>query len=314
MKIVRFNTKDRFTPQQLKQINALGKVTFLKSLDELPLKKLIELAKGAEILGAHPYPLGGFEKARGNLTKVMETLPDLKGVCLTSTSSGWIDLDYCKKRKIKVSSVPGYSKESVAEHALALILGLAKRIFISDRSYQKGKYKMVEGFELRGKTLGIIGLGSIGGAMASLALGIGMKVIAYNRSKKTMRGVKMVSLNQLLKSADVITLHCNHEDKNVGMIGTREIAKMKDGVIVVNTVERDLVDEAAMAKAIKSGKVDSYGYEGEDLVHTPLAKLENAIGIQSFGWFTKEALANQREIWTKNLLTMARGKPTNRVI
>ncbi|MBI4064907.1 hypothetical protein HY409_00860 [Candidatus Gottesmanbacteria bacterium] len=173
---------------------------------------------------------------------------------------------------------------------------------------------MTQGVELRGKTLGIIGLGSIGSATANLGKGMGMHVIAYNRTPKKMKGVKMVSLDTLLKSSDAISLHTTHEEANNNMIGAKKLAKMKNGVIIVNTVDRELVDENAMAHALKSGKVDSYGYEGEDLVHTPLAKLESAIGIQSFGWFTKEALDNLYKIWTNNLVTMVKGKPQNRVI
>lgn len=314
MKIVLFNAKERLTLQQQKQLSSLGQVTYTKNLDELPINKLLEMAKGAEIIGVHPYPLGGFEKAKENLTKIMDSLPNLKGVCLTSTSFGWVDLVYCRKRKIPVSNVPGYSKESVAEHAIAMMLGLAKRIFVSDRKTQIGKYEMVQGFELRGKTLGIIGLGSIGSATATLAKGLGMNVIAYNRTPKKMNGVKIVTLNQLFKESDVISLHTTHEQLNNKMIGKAELLKMKNGVVIVNTVDRELVDEEAMAQALKSGKVDSYGYEGEDLVHTPLAKLENAIGIQSFAWFTKEALDNLYKIWTNNIVTMVKGKPQNRVV
>lgn len=314
MKIVLFNIKDRLTQDQQKTLASLGQVSYTKTLDELPLNKLLEVAKGADFIGAHPYPLGGFEKAKGTLTKIMETLPNLKGVCLTSTSFGWIDLDYVKKKKIPVSNVPGYSRESVAEHAIALLLGMAKRIFVSDRRTQKGKYVLTQGFELKGKTLGIIGLGSIGTATAELAMGIGMKVIAYNRSSKKMKGVKMVSFDKLLKESDAIVLHATHEDANINIISSKEIAKMKKGVIIVNLVERDLVDEKAMAKALKSGKVDSYAFEGEDLIHTPLAKVENAIGIQAFGWFTKEALDNLYKTWTNNIVTMVKGNPQNRVV
>ncbi len=314
MKIVIFNPKDSFTFEQQKQLSSLGEVVYTKTRDELPVDKLLEMAKGAEIVGVDPDPLGGFEKSKEKLTKVMESLPNLKGVCLSTTSFGWVDLDYAKKRKISVSNVPGYSKESVAEHAIAMLLGIAKRIFISDRRTQKGKYFLDQGFELRGKTLGIIGLGSIGSAAAELGKGIGMNVVAYNRTPMKMEGVRMVSLNELLKVSDAISLHSTHEESNNNMIGKNEIAKMKKGVIIVNTVDRELVDEKAMAQALKSGKVDSYGYEGEDLVHTPLAKLENTIGLKAFAWYTKEALDNLYKIWVSNLVALAKGKPQNRVV
>ncbi|OGM13500.1 hypothetical protein A3A76_03770 [Candidatus Woesebacteria bacterium RIFCSPLOWO2_01_FULL_39_23] len=171
----------------------------------------------------------------------------------------------------------------------------------------------MQGFELKGKTLGIIGLGNIGSRVAELGTGIGMNVIAYNRSPKKMKGVKMVSLNQLLRESDMISLNATHEVSNNNMIGKSEIAKLKRGVIIVNTVDRELVGEKAMAQALKSGKVDTYVYEGEDLVHTPLAKLENAVGFKGFAWYTKEALENLYKIWVDNIVALAKGKPQNRV-
>ena len=140
-----------------------------------------------------------------------------------------------------------------------------------------------------------------------------MKVIAYNRHPKKMQGVKMVSLDQLLRESDAISLNTTHEKANDEMIEKPEIAKMKKGVIIVNTVDRNLVDENAMAEALKSGKVDTYVYEGEDLIHTPLAKLKNAVGLKAFAWYTKEALDNLYKIWVINLLALAKGRPRNLV-
>lgn len=313
MKIVIFSSKDSFTPAQQKELASLGQVVYTKSEGELPMAKLLELGKGAEIMGTSPDAFGGFEKAKDNVTKVMESLPNLKGVCLGTTSFGWIDLDYCKKHKISVSNIPGYSRESVAEHTLAMLLCLAKRILVLDRKTQKGTFELQMGFELAGKTLGIIGLGNIGSRVAELAQGIGMKVIAYNRHPKKMKDVIMKSLNDVLKESDAISLNTTHENSNKNMISKNEIAKMKKGVIIINTVDRDLVNETDMAQAIKSGKIGGYCYEGEDLVHTPLAKLENAVGIKAFAWFTKEALENLYRIWVSNLSALAKGKPQNRV-
>ncbi|HUV42977.1 MAG TPA: 2-hydroxyacid dehydrogenase [Patescibacteria group bacterium] len=313
MKIVIFKPKSGFSPKQQKQIASLGKVVYTKTNQELPMKKLLKIAKGAEIIGVDPDPLGGFEKAKEKLTKIMESLPKLKGVCLSTTSFGWIDLDYCSKRGITVSNVPGYSRESVAEHALALLLCLAKGIITSDRKTQRGKYKLEMGFELKGKTLGIIGLGNIGSRMAELGQGIGMKVIAYNRSPKKMKGVQMKSLNELLKRSDTISLHTTHEESNDEMVNEKMLSKMKDCVIIVNTVDREIVDESAMAEALKSGKVRAYAYEGEDLTRTPLAKIENAIGVKAFAYYTKEALDNLYEIWVGNLVALRKSKPRNLV-
>ena len=311
MKIVIFNPKDSFTSEQQKQLSFLGTVTYTKTREALSIEELLVMAKEADIIGCDPDPFGGFEKAKDKLSKIIESLPNLKGICLSTTSFGWVDLKLCKKRGVPVSNVPGYSRESVAEQAIAFLLGASKRIFVSDRRTQKDKYFLDQGFELKGKTLGIIGLGNIGSVVAELAKGIGMKVIAYNRSPKKIKDVKMVSFDQLLKESDAISLHTTHEEANNNMIGRAELTKMKKGVIIVNAVDRELVDEKAMAQSLESGKVDTYVYEGEDLIHTPLAGLENAIGFKGFAWYTKEALENLYSIWVSNLVALAKGKPQN---
>jgi lactate dehydrogenase-like 2-hydroxyacid dehydrogenase len=313
MKIVIFNSKDDFPKELQKKLSDLGTVTYTKNRETLPLPKILEMAKGADIIACDPDPLGGFEKGKEVLTKIMESLPNLKGVCLSTTSFGWVDLEYAKKRKLPVSNVPGYSKESVAEQSIAFLLGAMKRIFVSDRRTDKGKYVLQQGFELRGKTLGIYGLGSIGSTTAELAKGLGMKVIAYNRTNKTMNGVEMVTLSELFKKSDAISLHTTHEESNKNIIGKAELTKMKKGVFVVNTVDRELVDEKVMAQALKSGQVDTYVYEGEDLVNTPLGKIETAIGFKGFAWYTKEALENLYKIFVDNIIALAKNKPQNRV-
>ena len=310
MKIAVLVPQSEFTDDQQKRLASLGEVVYTKSRDEYEMPALIALAKDTEIFAADPDNVGGFEKAKPKMTQLMETLPNLKGLALASTSYGWVDLEYCSKRNIPVTNVPGYSREAVAEHTLGLLLALAKRIIVTDRRTQKGQYKIGLGFELLGKTLGIIGLGSIGGRVAELGLGIGMRVIACNRSPKTMTGVEIKSFDDVLKESDAISIH-THGKGNIGMVGKEAISKIKNGVIVVNTANREIVDEQAMADAIKSGKVYGYAYEAEDLEHGPLVGLEDAIGIQGFGWYTKESLFRQLEILIDNVKAMSEGRPTN---
>lgn len=303
--------KEEINQDHQKTLFRLGSVIYGVSRKEMLVEQIIEFVKGSEILGIDPDLFGGFEKARERVTKVAESLPNLKGLALSTTSYGWIDLEYFKKRKIPVCNIPGYSREAVAEHTLALLLCLAKRIIVTDRKTQKGEYKLEMGFELKDKTLGIIGLGNIGSRVAELALGIGMKVIACNRSPKNVPGVKMKSLDEVLREADAISFHLIDSKEAEGMISERQLKIMKDGIIIVNTVGRDLVNEQDMTKAIKSGKVYGYAYEAEDLVNTPLAKLENAIGIKGFGWYTKEALQRLAQIWVDNIVAITQGKPQN---
>lgn len=312
MKIAVFNPESDFTTAQQKQLSDIGEIVFIDPPMEHPLEELIGLAKDAEILAVDPDNFGGFEKGKDRLTQLMETLPDLKGLALDTTSFGWVDFEYTNKRNIPVSNCPGWSRQSIAELALALLLNLSKNIIKLDRKTQKGEYKLEKGFELKGKTLGIIGVGSIGSALADLGNGIGMKVIGYNHSPKTVKGVEMKdTLDELLAESDAISIHVTHKDENKNMIGKEQLEKMKEGVIIVNVADRESVDEDTLAEAMKSGRVFGYAFEGEDLEHTPLAGIDNAIGLKGFGWYTKEALENLFQVWVDNIVAMAQGKPQN---
>lgn len=311
MKIAVLYPKSEFTLDQQTRLASAGETVFLDPPIEHDLKELKKIAAGAEILAVDPDNFGGFEKAPAKLTDLMESLPDLKGLALDTTSFGWGDLKYCKKRNITVTHVPGFSTETVAEFAIALILALAKRMIQFDRKTQKNEYRLEMSSEIKGKTLGIIGLGSIGSRVAELGKSMGMRVIACNRSSKQLYGVEIKSFDEVLKQADFLTIHTTHEEKNKNLISAPELSIVKKGVMIVNLVDRDVVEESAMAQFISSGKVAGYAYEGEDLESTPLKNLENAIGLKPFGWYTKEALQNLFEIWTENIVSLAEDRPKN---
>lgn len=311
MKIVIFYEKKDFTPDQLKELAAVGDVTYLEPPSKRSADYFVTLSKDADFIGLDPDNVGGFEGANEKVTKILDQLPNLKGVALSTTSFGWIDREYCRKRNIDVTNIPGYSRESVAEHTLALLLCLAKRIIITDRRTQKGQYKMELGFELKGKTLGIIGIGNIGSRLAELAIGIGMNVVAYNRTPTIVSGVNMKSFEDVLKESDAIAFHLTHEDANMNMIRKEHFSQMKNNVIIVNTADRGVVDEQAMADALTSGKVYGYAYEGKELDNTPLYKIENALGLKGFGWYTHESIKNLMQIWVDSLVSLAKGKPIN---
>jgi len=311
MKIAVLYPKEKFTDEQKNRLSALGEAVYMETPAEYDFEAVRKIAVGADILAVDPDNLGGFEKVKPRLTEVMKTLPNLKGLALDTTSFGWVDLEYCKKNNIPVSNVPGYSRESVAELAIIFLLGLSLKIFLADKRTQKGKFVLEGGNELKGKTLGIIGLGNIGSRVAELASSLGMKIIAYNRSPKTVKGVEMKSLDDVLSQSDYITLHLTHSNDNRELINKELLSKMKEGVMIANTVDRDTVNEKDMAEALKSGKVAGYAYEGEDLENTPLAKFENAFGFKSVAWYTKEARENLVKIWIENIEALAKGRPQN---
>lgn len=313
MKIAILSPKSEFNNDQIALLESVAEVVFTETRDEHPIEKLLDLSKDADVIALDPDVCGGFEKAKENVITIMESLPNLKGVCLGTTSFGWIDLEYCEKKGIPVTNCPGWSKNSVAEQTIAFILNSVRRIILTDRETQEGKYKLEMASEVCGKTLGIIGLGSIGSRVAELAQGLGMKVIAYNRSPKSVTGVEMVSMDELLKNSDVISIHVTHSPDNENLITSDVLNKLKRGAFVVNLSDRKVVNEEAMAQAIQDKIVASYIFELESFDSSPLTNLPGVIMMKPFAWFTKEALDRLIQLWTENILAMAKGTPQHRI-
>lgn len=311
MKIIMFSPPEEFSKEQQEKLNTLGTVNFVPERKEYNMAELVEMCKDADILGFDPDPVGGFEKSHEKLTELAQNMPKLKGVALGTTAFEYVNKTYFKGRNIPVTNVPHYSRESVAEHAFAMLLGAAKRILVTDRKTQQGSYKLRMGMELQGKTLGVIGLGSIGSRVAQIGVAFGMKVIAYNRTPKKIRGVTMVSINALLKNADAISIHLSSNNKTDDFLSAKRISLLKKGVIIVNTADTALVNEEAISNALKRNVVDTYVLEVDDVTKGPLAKLDNAILLRGFGWYTKEALYRNKEIWIQNIERIVQGNPLN---
>ncbi len=303
--------ESEFSTEWQYKLKNIGEVTFTKSRDPYPLEELIKLAKDAEILAFDPDNIGGFEKSKVRLLNLMEAMPKLKGLALSTTAFGYVDLEYCKKRGIVVTNVPFYSTESVAEHTLAMILGCVKRIFLTDRRTLKNKYVLEMGRELNRLSVGVLGLGHIGERTAQLCRAIGATVYAYNRTPKRTEFVQRKSIEEVLRKSDVIAIHLAENTETENFLSKERIEMLRDGAVVVNTSDRSLVDEIAMAKALKSGKVDQYCFEGENLKGSPLDGIETAIMFKGFGWYTKEALEKNKEIWVNNIVGISKGTPNN---
>lgn len=180
---------------------------------------------------------------------------------------------------IKVHIIKGYGDTAVAEHTVALIFAAARDLARMDRALRAGLWKPLEGMQLHGKTLGVIGLGGIGREVARIASGIGMNVVAYNRSTMADAPVPLVDLDTLLAQSDIVSMHLVLNDETRGFLDAGHIARMKKGVIVVNTARAALVDEAAMLAALADGQI---GHAALDVYHSeplkpdhPLARMEN---------------------------------------
>jgi D-3-phosphoglycerate dehydrogenase len=212
-------------------------------------------------------------------------------VFLGTGASSYMNVAELEARGVRVHTIKGYGDTAVAEHTIALMMAASRDIARMDRQVRGGTWLTREGVQLAGKTLGIIGLGGIGREVMRIARGIGMEVIAWNRSPQP--GVPLVALDDLLARSDVITLHLALNDETRGFLGAAHIARMKPGVVLINTARGALVDEAALIDALRSGRVR---HAGLDVFHAeplkadhPLAAMDNVTLSAHAGFRTLEA-------------------------
>ncbi|HVN15536.1 MAG TPA: D-2-hydroxyacid dehydrogenase [Anaerolineales bacterium] len=231
-------------------------------------------------------------------TKVRQPLidvcPNLKVIVRGGVGLDTIDADYAKSKGITVMNTPLASSASVAELAIGYMFALARSTYKATVSMKSEKWdkKSFEGDEIGGKTLGIIGVGNIGKEVAQRASALGMTVLGYDVSEKSVAGVKMVSLDELLAQSDYITLHLPKNAKSANMIAKEQFAKMKKGVRIVNCARGGIVNEADLYDALTSGQVAGAAldvFAEEPPTDWKLLKLDNVIASPHIGAATKEA-------------------------
>jgi D-3-phosphoglycerate dehydrogenase len=204
-------------------------------------------------------------------TELVAQCRSLKHIVFLGTgASSYMDVPALAALGVTVHTIKGYGDRAVAEHAVALMFSCARKLARMDRAVRAGVWAPLEGVQLAGKTLGVMGLGGIGREVAQIARDIGMKVIGWNRTPRPEAGVDQVDLDALLAHSDVISLHLALNDETRGIIEGERIARMKRGVIVINTARGALIDEAPLIAALNSGRI---GGAGLDVFHAePLAR------------------------------------------
>jgi D-3-phosphoglycerate dehydrogenase len=222
---------------------------------------------------------------------------DLKHVVFLGTGPrSYMDVDALGENGVAVHIVKGYGDTAVAECAFSLMWASARSLASMDRAMRSGEWRRTDGVQLTGKTLGLIGFGGIAAELARMALGCGMEVIAWNRSPKSASGVEFTDLDGVLARSDVLSLHLLLTDGTRGMISRERIARMKPGVILVNTARGALVDEDAMVEALRSGHIrhaglDVYAVEPLPAGHV-LTTLDNVTLSAHSAFRTPEASEN----------------------
>ena len=255
----------------------------------------------------------------------MDRCPGIKLIAVLATGFNVVDCAYAKEKGIAVVNVPAYGTAAVSQYSIALLLEVCHHIGAHDASVHAGewadsidwcywKYPLIE---LDGKTMGIIGFGRIGQAEGRIAKALGMKVLAYdlfpNETGKEIG--EYVALDELFARADVVSLHCNLTQENFGMINRETIAKMKDGVILINNARGQLINEQDVADALNAGKIAGAGL---DVVSTepikkdnPLLKAKNCIITPHISWAPKEARQRIMDCTVSNIEALLNGTPKN---
>ncbi len=227
-------------------------------------------------------------------TEMVAQCKRLKHIVFLGTgAASYMNIDELAARGVTVHTIKGYGDVAVAEHSIALMVAAARDIARMDREVRSGVWTPQEGMQLNGKTLGVIGLGGIGTEVARIGKGIGMRVVAYNRTPRPNSGVAMVDIDTLLAGSDVVSMNLVLNDGTRGFLSKERIARMKPGAIFVNTARGALVDEDALIAALRSGHIR---HAGLDVFHAeplkadhPLAKLPNVTLTSHAAFRTVEA-------------------------
>lgn len=227
-------------------------------------------------------------------TELVAKCPRLKHIVFLGTgAASYMNLAELSAHGVKVHTIKGYGDTAVAEHTVALMFAAARDVARMDREVRSGVWTPQEGVQLFGKTLGVVGLGGIGTEVARIGKGLGMEVIAYNRTARPGAGVPQVDVDTLLAKSDVISLNLVLNDETRGFLSRERIARMRPGAILVNTARGALVDEAALIAALQSGHIR---HAALDVFHAeplksdhPLAKLPNVTLTSHAAFRTLEA-------------------------
>lgn len=285
--------------------------------DRTPADKILERIADADVVISNKTPI---------TRETLNAKPNIKYIGVLATGYNVIDVAAAKEKGIPVTNIPTYGTTAVAQYVFALLLEFCHHVAHHADTVKQGRWAKSEDFcywdyplvELYGKTMGIVGFGRIGQNVAKIAVAFGMKVLAFdeyvNKSLETP-DIKYASLNDVLSQSDVVSLHVPLFDSTKGMINKDSIAKMKDGVVIINTSRGPLVVENDMVAALESGKVAGYATDvvavEPILLSNPLPKTKNCLVTPHIAWAPKAARERLMKIAVDNLAAFSMGKPIN---
>jgi lactate dehydrogenase-like 2-hydroxyacid dehydrogenase len=253
--------------------------------------------------------------------KMIDGLPQLKYIGVLATGYGTVDIDYAKRKKIIVSSIPGYSTESVSEWVFGLILENLRDLERAKKVARKGDFSGngFSAYEIKGKQFGIIGLGRIGRRVAEIAQGFGAKVSYWSRNRKKgmeKKGVKYETIDNLISKCDFLSLHLSKTKETEMILNKKRINSIKKRAVVINVAPMELIDLSALINRLKKGDmtfVFDHPDEMEKKDVDKLAQDNNCVIYPPIGFITEEARAIKQEIFVSNLENFLKGQPSNKV-
>lgn len=292
--------------------DALAALGDLTVHDRTPAAQVAERAAGAEIV---------FTNKSLVPAEAIEALPELRYIGVLATGYNVVDTAAAAARGIPVTNIPGYGTESVAQMTFALLLELASQPALHNASVREGDWSACPDFcywkkplvELHGLTLGLVGYGAIGRAVARIGRAFGMKILVHTRTVRDEPDTQFVDRDTLFREADVVSLHCPLTDENHGFVNAALLEQMKPGAFLINTGRGPLVNEADLAVALTEGRIAG---AATDVLSTepppadnPLLSAPNLIITPHIGWATRAARARLMEIAVENLRAFLAGTP-----
>lgn len=248
---------------------------------------------------------------------VISQCPNLKMICVAFTGVDHVDVEYCRERGILVCNCAGYSTAAVADLVFGFVIDLARNVISCDRAVrEEGTKNGLVGYELEGKRFGVVGAGAIGSRVMRIARAFGCQVYGYSRTRKDIEGVEFVSLEELLKTCDIVSLHVPLNDSTRGLIGREQLGMMKKTAVLINTARGPVVDSQALAQALQDGviagaAVDVFEMEPPVPADHVLFGAPNLIATPHVAFASHQAFEKRAVIVCENIKRWIDGEPQN---
>lgn len=302
--------RSTFASSEAEKLESVADIEFLARSGPMTFPDAVDAFRGAAVVAVTPKVAPQFDGP------LLRALPELRGLSIYATGYDFLDVDELWRHGVRASVLPDYSTTSVAEHTIGLVLAMSRRIHLgNDRSRGLVPAETsLRGFELDGRTLGVIGCGRIGSRVARFAQAFGMTVVAYDIDPKPVHGVTYVHRDHLLTESDIVTLHCPMAYDAPAVLGAAEIGRMRPGSILINSSRSGLVDDDAVVGSIRAGHLRGYALD-EAVFGGPLvADLLTQGRILQTGhsaWWSDEVLARGGRMWAEHVVALAHGRPVD---